>query len=107
MVGPPFLVMLDVIDQDTEGEFELGFPVAAPFPDAGDVHGVELPPMTVAWTMHHGPYDEVGPAYHTLTGWIQEHGHEIAGPPREVYLTDPGETRDPADYLTEVQFPIR
>lgn len=38
---------------------------------------------------------------------IQEHGHEIAGPSREIYLTDPSETPDPADYLTEIQFPIR
>ena len=107
IAGPPFLVMQEVIDEVSEGEFELGFPVAAPFEDAGEVRGAELPATTVAWTLHHGPYDEVGPAYHTLTGWIQEHGHEIAGPPREVYLTDPQETPDPADYVTEVQFPIR
>ena len=107
IAGPPFLVMKEVIDEVSEGEFELGFPVAAPFEDAGDVLGEELPASTVAWTLHHGPYDEVGPAYHTLTGWIQEHGHEVAGPPREVYLTDPQETADPADYVTEVQFPIR
>lgn len=107
MSGPPFLVMHDVIDEETEGEFELGFPLAVPFEGGGEVQGVELPATTVAWTLHHGPYDEVGPAYHTLTGWIQEHGHEITGPPREVYLTDPSETPDPTDYLTEVQFPIQ
>jgi effector-binding domain-containing protein len=38
---------------------------------------------------------------------VREHGHEIAGPAREIYLTDPGEISDPADYLTEIQFPIR
>lgn len=107
MTGPPFLVMFDVIDEETEGDIGVAFPVAAPFPGAGDVVGEELPAMTVASTMHRGPYDEVGPAYHTLTGWIQEHGHEIAGPPREIYLNDPQETPDPADYLTEIQFPIR
>jgi effector-binding domain-containing protein len=106
MTGPPFLIMNDVIDEETEGDVELAFPVAVPFPDAGGVRGHELPATTVAWALHHGPYDEVGPAYHTITGWIQEHGHEIVGPPREVYLSDPGETPDPADYLTEVQFPI-
>jgi effector-binding domain-containing protein len=107
MTGPPFVVMVEELDEETGGDIELGFPVARPFPGSGNVHGVELPATTVAWTMHHGPYEEVGPAYHTVTGWIQEHGHEIAGPPREVYLTDPGETPDPADFLTEVQFPIR
>ena len=107
MAGPPFLVMFDVIDEESEGDIEVVFPLAAPFPSAGEVVGKEVPAMTVASTMHRGPYDEVGPAYHTLTGWIQDHGHEIAGPPREVYLTDPSETPDPADHLTEIQFPIR
>lgn len=105
--GPPYLVMTEVFDEETPGEIQLGFPVAGPFPDAGDVVCEQIPALTVAYTLHRGPYDEVGPAYHTVQGWIQEHGHEVTGPPREVYLTDPAETQDPADYLTEVQFPIR
>ena len=107
MAGPPFLVMFDVIDEESDGDFALAFPVAAPFPGTGEITGEELPAMTVAATVHRGPYDEIGPAYHTLQGWTQEHGHEVAGPPREIYLTDPGETPDPADYVTEIQFPIR
>lgn len=107
MAGPPFLIMADVIDEETDGDIELAFPLSEPFTGTGEVQGRELEATTVAWTVHRGPYDEVGPAYHTLTGWIQEHGHEVAGPSREVYLTDPGETPDPADCLTEVQFPIR
>lgn len=107
MVGPPFLVMFDVIDEESDGDIQIAFPVAAPFPGAGDVLGEELPATTVASTMHRGPYDEIGPAYQTVAGWIQEHGHEVAGPPREIYLTDPQETPDPADNLTEIQFPIR
>jgi effector-binding domain-containing protein len=106
MAGPPFLVMFDVIDEESDGDIEIAFPVALPFEGAGEVAGKELPAMTVASTVHRGPYDEIGPAYQTLQGWIQEHGHEVAGPPREIYLTDPQETPDPADYLTEVQFPI-
>jgi effector-binding domain-containing protein len=106
ITGPPFLVMAEPMDEDAGGDVELGFPLAGPFADAGEVRGVELPATTVAWTIHRGPYDEVGPAYHTVMGWIQEHGHEVAGPPREVYLTDPATTPHEADYLTEVQFPI-
>jgi len=33
-------------------------------------------------------------------------GCASAGAPREVYLTSPEDTPDPADYLTEIQFPI-
>jgi effector-binding domain-containing protein len=105
--GPPFLVMHDVIDEETEGDIELCVPVPEPFEGSGGVTGRDIEAVTAATTVHRGPYDEVGPAYHTLTGWVQEHGHEIAGPPREIYLTDPQETPDPADYLTEVVFPIR
>lgn len=106
MTGPPMLIMHDVIDEETEGDVEVAFPLAGPFETSGDVRHQVYPTTTVAWTVHRGPYDEVGPAYHTLTGWIQEHGHEIAGPTREVYLTDPQQVSDPADYVTEVQFPI-
>lgn len=107
LAGPPFLTMFEVIDEESEGDIEIAFPVDAPFGGAGEVLGREDPAMTVASTVHRGAYDEIGPAYSTLAGWIQEHGHEIVGPPREIYLTDPGETPDPADYVTEIQFPIR
>ncbi|NLT55378.1 MAG: MerR family transcriptional regulator [Actinomycetales bacterium] len=105
-VGPPYLVMPDVIDQETPGRIVVGFPVAVPFPGNGEVVGEEAPAMTVASTVHRGPYEEVRPAYHTLQGWIQEHGHQVTGPLREIYLTDPNCTPDPADYVTEVQYPI-
>jgi hypothetical protein len=56
-----------------------------------------------ATTVHRGPYEQIGPAYHTLTGWISEHGHDIAGPPREIYLNDP-QMVPPEDLLTRVEF---
>lgn len=107
MAGPPMLVMLDEFEEETGGDVEVAFPLAGPFEGSADVRHQVYPATTVAWTTHRGPYNEVGPAYHTITGWIQEHGHEITGPPREVYLTDPQQVPDPADYVTEVQFPIR
>ena len=106
LAGPPFLIMFEVVDEESEGDIEIAFPVSMPFGGGGEVVGREEPAMTVASTTHRGAYDEIGPAYSTLTGWIQEHGHEIVGPPREIDLTDPSETPDPADYVTEIQFPI-
>lgn len=66
---------------------------------------IEVPAQLVASTVHRGPYDELASAYHTLTGRIAEHGHQAAGPPRELYLNDPGEV-PPEELLTEVQWPI-
>lgn len=103
--GPPFIVYHEVIDDQTAGDIEICMPVARPVAGDGDVYGMQLAGGAVATTVHQGPYDEIGPAYHTLTGWIQEHGHEIAGPPREIYLNDPRSVA-PEDILTELDFPI-
>lgn len=97
--GPPLVVFHDVIDEETQGEIEMCIPIAAPVDGEDGVRGVELPGGLVATTVHRGPYGEIAPAYHTLTGWIQEHGHEMAGPPREVYLNDPTEVGE-AEQLT-------
>ena len=106
IAGPPYLVMTELVDDETPGAIELGFPIVAPFPGTDDVTGVELPGGLVASTVHRGPYDEEGPAYRAVEAWIQEHGHVHAGPPREVYLTSPAEVTDPSQYVTEIQFPI-
>lgn len=104
--GAPLLVYHDVIDEETDGDVEICIPVSGPFESASNVYTRELVGGTVAATLHHGPYQEIAPAYHTITGWISEHGHEIVGPPREVYLNDP-QTVPEAELLTRVEFPIR
>jgi effector-binding domain-containing protein len=45
--------------------------------------------------------------YAALQRWIQEHGHECADAPREIYLVGPQQARDPAEFRTEIQWPIR
>lgn len=106
--GPPTLVMTEVLDPDGggEGEVELAFPTATAFPGLGDVVGEDRPAELVASTVHRGPYEEVGPAYTAVEQWVTEHGHAATGAPREVYLNGPQEAPTPADYLTEIQFPI-
>ena len=104
--GAPFIVFRDVIDEQTDGAVEVCVPVPMGVNVAGDgVERNEIPGGPVAVTTHRGPYDEITPAYHVVSGWIQDHGHESTGPPREVYLNDP-RTVLPDDLLTEVQFPI-
>jgi effector-binding domain-containing protein len=65
-----------------------------------------LPAGTVASTFHHGAYETIGDTYAALSRWVMEHGYDFVGPVREIYLTSPGETPNPADYLTEIQFPV-
>ena len=97
--GPPFLIA----EQPRDGylDVELGAPCAAP-PPAGD--GFEagiLPGGREAVTVHRGTYEGLGDVYGQLHEWIAAHDLAITGPPREVYLTPPGQTP-----VTEIAWPI-
>jgi DNA-binding transcriptional MerR regulator len=66
---------------------------------------VDLPAGPVAWVLHRGPYEEVHIAYHALHAWLLEHGHQPAGPIREIYRNDPAIVA-PENLETEVLLPI-
>ena len=103
--GAPLAVYHDVIDQETDGDIEVCVPVGSPLSGGSDVYTRELEGGRVATTMHLGPYEEISAAYQTLTSWIAENGHEIAGPPREIYLNDPQQVA-PAELQTRIEYPI-
>ena len=62
--------------------------------------------VTVAETLHIGPYDGLGEAYSALASWIGLHGLETIGPARERYLNAPGPDVPPQAYQTLVEMPV-
>jgi effector-binding domain-containing protein len=67
----------------------------------------ELPGLeTAASVVHQGPYETVGPAYDALTAWIEANGYRITGPDREIYLNNSTHTKNPAEFVTEIQYPV-
>ena len=110
--GPPLGVYYSDMQQvpPEEMEWELWAPISdevAPFGADEQGLGVKtVEAIDVACTMHKGPYDQVGPVYGELFSWIVANGYEVAGPPQEVYLNDPGPTHA-ADLLTEIRFPVK
>lgn len=90
-----------------EMDMEVGAPIAGAAEGEGRIVLGELPGGPAAVTWHIGPYDAIAAAYDAITAWMQQQGREPAGAPWEAYHTDPGETPDPADYRTEVFWPIR
>ena len=103
--GAPMILYHNVIDEETGGDIEICVPIDSPFTGDAKVYARELEGGPMATTVHHGPYEEIAPAYHTVTAWISEHGHEIAAATREIYLNDP-QVVPPHELMTRVAFPI-
>ena len=109
--GPPFTVFHRPPDGDTDGDIAMCIPVAdtvdleAEPADGHPVTSMVFEGGVVASIVHRGSYDNMGQTYATMAAWIQERGHSITGPTREIYLNSPAEVAD-EDLLTELLFPI-
>ena len=104
--GPGFSVY-HVECEEMQNDIEVGaaFPIEGPLPEGELVKVYDLVGGSMACVVHHGPFEGLQGAYEALGHWIESNGYQVAGPTREVYLQyHPHE--DPADFVTEIQFPI-
>lgn len=85
---------------------EVGMPVATAASGEGHVEAGTLPGGPVAVAVHAGPYDQLTETYAALERWIEANGYRIGGAPWESYITDPADLPDPADWRTEVYWPL-
>jgi effector-binding domain-containing protein len=102
--GPPFVIYHSMPVPGEPLDIEVCAPVVGPLEAHEPWRVVELPGGTFASRMHVGPYDTVGSTYNLLSAWIADHGLEVAGPPREAYLSPP--TTPPEQTQTIVEFPV-
>jgi AraC family transcriptional regulator len=102
---PPFVIYLGIPGLT---DVPFGIEICAPIGQAIDPPEgwtlLELAAGTFASIVHVGPYDSIGAAYDEIEAWIGEHELVIAGPPREVYLSDAETPR--AEIRTVVEFPV-
>ena len=62
---------------------------------------VDLPVVSVASIIHHGRLDTLMESNQQLAHWIQDSGHTMAGPSRELYLLF--DEHEPQLNITEIQ----
>lgn len=102
--GMPFVRSFSM---DVEAmDIEVGWPLAEQFAGDGEVSASTLPGGPAAVASCFGPYEEIGAAYEAIRTWCAKHGRESAGPPWESYFTDPAEEPDPAEWRTDIHFPV-
>lgn len=87
-------------------EFEACIPVSRPGKSAGRIVAKEMKAGHVAMIAHYGPYEGTYNAHMHMDKWLQDNHKTTAGSPWEVYITDPGEEKDPSKWLTEVYYPL-
>jgi DNA-binding transcriptional MerR regulator len=67
----------------------------------------EIPTALVAVLVHVGDYDAIGDTYRTLGAWVAQHAEHAGERVREWYVVGPPEADDPAQFRTEISWPIR
>ena len=104
-VGPPVCVC-PFPDDDGMVETTIGWPVAPDVPARGRIVAETLPATRALLLTHTGPYTELGRSYRLMSEAMERNGLTAAGPPREIYQTDPEKVPDPNDYETLIVWPI-
>ncbi|MBO0809106.1 MAG: GyrI-like domain-containing protein [Actinobacteria bacterium] len=114
--GPPFL-RFHVIDMERLLDVEAGVPVPAAAEGDDHVTAGVLPAGRYATALHTGPYDGMIGAVSSLLEWADAQGLEWDksdaadgehwGCRLEIYLTDPGEQPDPAQWETQLAFRLK
>ncbi len=102
--GPPFVIYHGMPDGETPFDMEVCAPIQGAIDPPAGWEAKTLPGGTFASLLHVGPYDSVGEGYEVLSSWISSNELAFAGPPREVYLSDP--TTPPEQIRTVIEFPV-
>lgn len=87
-------------------DLDIAVPVDRAVQETGRVRNGTLPAATVARTIYHGPYQNLGSAWPELDQWIDAQGRKAAAELWETYLTGPADEADPSRYRTELTRPL-
>ena len=102
--GEPFVIYHQRPSAGRGWHIQVCAPVSGPMRAPTGYVIEEIPATTVATTTHVGPYDKLAAAYAEIEGFIRTHELDVAGPPRETYLSEPD--TPPSQTVTRIEFPV-
>lgn len=82
-------------------------PTGEPVPLDDEVRLATVPGGRFAVALHAGPFSEIDLTYGDLGRHVLRTGTGGDGPVREVYLVTPADTADPAQWRTEIHWPVQ
>ena len=104
--GPSGGMYASELFQQDRGEATVFIPVAGSVRPIGRVTPVVVPAAELAIVSHRGSLSDADLSYARLGSYATRHEISIDGPLREYYLRGAAETRDEADWRTEIGWPI-
>ena len=94
ITGPPLGIYYGHIGEESDGPIEVCLPAKGKFVPVGEVIVRELSggkSVRVVARGEHCVYPAILGAYDAAVDWIHKNGHEMEGPPREGWVSVPGE----------------
>ena len=104
--GPSGGLYASELFQQDRGEATVFIPVEGAVRAVGRVAAFEVPAAELAVLAHHGALCDVDLSYAELGGYTMRHEISVEGPVREYYLRDFHDTADPAEWVTELCWPV-
>jgi DNA-binding transcriptional MerR regulator len=110
--GPPGGLFWPGYFEQHEGPVSVYVPLPAGATSEFDADGssrvrpLRIPAARCAVRQHRGSYDDLDITYGTVGLDVAAHHQSSDGPMREIYLIGPGSGAEPADYRTDVCWPI-
>lgn len=94
---------------DSGVDMELCVPLAAVGADEGDFCYRQIPPVPLmASMMVTGPFENIAGAFSSLALWLDKHEtYQMGDHSRQIVHRGPWNEADSADYLTEIQVPLK
>lgn len=103
----PMAVYHDKEFVEEDADVEVRFAVTGNYRDTAEVKFVNVSAVDVAACVFRGGYEQITAVNEAIAKWTNENGFEFCGAAFWIYHKSPYETKNPADYVTEVCFPIK
>lgn len=104
-----FTIYHDPDYRERDVDIEICSPVSHAGPNGdGFIFRTTEPVPLMAYTMVRGPFENIAGAYLGLADWLQQHSEYGMGETsRQIVLRGPWNEENPAEYLTEIQVPLK
>jgi len=93
--------------KESQVDVEIQMTVKQLSPDTERIKFKMTEPVQFASAIFQGGYEKIGEVNQAVAHWVEENGYAFAGSMFNIYHVGPHQTQDPADYVTEVCYPVQ